>query len=114
MTLGPGLPYDHNGGHMAEQGQSIEERLQGAQVGDTVELTVDRTSLSAEERDRVAPVISDEAGGSPTFQGFTKSAGGEWDLERVRGPKDSPTLDIIVRRRYIDRSGGSVEKRPST
>ena len=85
---------------MAEHGQSIEEQLRTAQVGDTVELTIDRSSLSAEEKDRVAPVVtaSEDADSPATFQGFTKAAGGEWDLERVRGPKDSATVDIIVRR----------------
>jgi hypothetical protein len=97
MTLGLGVPYDQIGGHMAEQGQSIAERLRGTQVGDTVELTVERSNLSAEEKDRVAPLLAD-ADGAPVFQGFTKAATGEWDLERVRGPKDAPRVDIIVRR----------------
>jgi hypothetical protein len=85
---------------MAENDQSIEEQLRTAQVGDTIQMRLEKSSLSAEEKDRVAPIFAptDDFTSQASFQGFAKAAGGEWDLERVRGPKDSPTVEIIVRR----------------
>jgi hypothetical protein len=69
-------------------------------VGDTIEMRVQREALDGEARDRVVPVIGPPAtpGGEPTLTGFSKSAAGEWELEKVLGPKGSVTVEIVVRR----------------
>ena len=85
---------------MSESTENMEELMRGTLVGDTIRLTLDRSSLSAEVRDRIAPVMSPpaDASGPAVFQGFTKSADGEWDLDSVMGAKGSPTVEIVVRR----------------
>lgn len=69
-------------------------------VGDTIEMRVQREALDGEARDRVVPVISPPStpGSEPTLTGFAKSAAGEWELEKVLGPKGSVTVEIVVRR----------------
>jgi hypothetical protein len=77
-----------------------EEVLRTTQVGDTLRMTIDRSRLHAEVRDRVAPVLQAIHDGAvaPTLEGFVKDAAGEWDLESVIGAKASPTVEIVVRR----------------
>jgi len=85
---------------MDEGEQRIDEVLRATQVGDTLQMTVEKAGLRAEARDRVSPVLLDASGpnGSPTLEGFVKDASGEWDLESVKGPKDAVVVEIVVRR----------------
>jgi hypothetical protein len=85
---------------MNDRGQRIDEQLRATQVGDTIRMRIEKSAVSAEVRDRISPVLkpSPDEDGAPTLEGFTKDAAGEWDLDSVTGAKDSPIVEIIVRR----------------
>jgi hypothetical protein len=80
--------------------KTIEELIQAAMVGDTIRMTVEKSSLGVEVRDRVSPIIGPPAGpdGRPTFQGFEKAADGHWELESATSAKNGPIVEIVVRR----------------
>jgi hypothetical protein len=80
--------------------QRIDELLRATEVGDTLRMRIEKASLSAEVRDRVSPVLKPGEGADtgPVLEGFAKDAAGEWDLDSVTGAKDSPIVEIVVRR----------------
>jgi len=85
---------------MDEGGQRIDEVLRATQVGDTLQMTIQKAGLRAEARDRVSPVMQAAAdpAGPPILEGFVKDASGEWDLDSVKGAKDAVVVEIVVRR----------------
>ncbi len=85
---------------MSVNEKSIEEQIRVAMVGDTVRLTVEKSSLGVELRYRVSPIIAPPSGpdGRPTFQGFEKAADGHWELESATSAKNGPVVEIVVRR----------------
>ena len=85
---------------MDDQQPITEAALNAMLVGDTLQLRVHKDDLDAEPRDRVAPVVRPPAGagGQPTLERFTKSAAGEWEIEKVLAPKGATVVEILVRR----------------
>ena len=78
--------------------------LQTMQVGDTLRIRMAKGNVGAEVRDRVSLVLTtSEIDGEPaTLEGFTKDAGGMWDLESLTGAKDNPIVEVILRRAASD------------
>lgn len=92
---------------MDGQDERIVGLLQTMQVGDTLRIRMHKGKVGAEVRDRVTLVLTpppeDAEDGAPvTLEGFTKDAGGMWDLESMTGAKDNPIVEVILRRAASD------------
>ena len=68
-------------------GEDVGELLRTSEVGDTVRIRLQKDQLNAVARDRVSPILEPPAvpNGRATFRGFTKDAGGLWDVESITG-----------------------------
>jgi hypothetical protein len=82
------------------QDSITEMALKATLAGDVIQMRVEKGTLDAEPRDRVAPVMRPPAaeGGQPTLERFAKAADGEWELEKVLGVRGTTTVEIVVRR----------------
>ena len=89
---------------MDGQDERLVGLLQKMQVGDTIRIRMDKGKVGAEVRDRVSLVMTSPDGpsGAATLEGFTKDAGGMWDLESLTGAKDNPIVEVILRRAASD------------
>jgi hypothetical protein len=89
---------------MDGQDERIVGLLQKMQVGDTLRIRMEKGKVGAEVRDRVSLVLTTptEDGAAATLEGFTKDAGGMWDLESLTGAKDNPIVEVILRRAASD------------
>jgi len=84
--------------------EGMAELLRKTEVGDTIQMRIERTRLNAEVRDRVSPIVGPLADpdGRARLERFTKDALGMWDLESVTGARDSEVVEIVIRRAASD------------
>lgn len=82
----------------------VEEQLRTMQVGDTIRIRMEKGKVGAEVRDRVSLIVAppDDPDAPGSLQGFTKDAGGMWDLESLTSGKDNPIVEVILRRAASD------------
>lgn len=89
---------------MDGQDERLAGLLEKMQVGDTIRIRMEKGKVGAEVRDRVSLVMTSptDSSNGATLEGFTKDAGGMWDLESLTGAKDNPIVEVILRRAASD------------